>query len=134
MLVIHKQFKDWCEDKPGVTALLETALGTGLRIVFTFFCVSLCWVLFQPELSKALAVFAKLFSIQDGIALPLSRTSLWWTVAFLFACQWLVRSGAWAAIYRRLPAPVLGVGYAVCLCVALVLAPDNGTTFIYFQF
>jgi hypothetical protein len=29
---------------------------------------------------------------------------------------------------------VLGTGYALCLCAALVLAPDSGTTFIYFQF
>jgi alginate O-acetyltransferase complex protein AlgI len=29
---------------------------------------------------------------------------------------------------------VLGMGYAVCLCAAMLLAPDTGTTFIYFQF
>ena len=91
-------------------------------------------MLFQPELSQALKVFDKLFHIQKGLALPLNNKSLWYTVGFLFACQWLVRSGLWEKIYRRLPAPVLGTGYAVCLCAALVLAPDNGTTFIYFQF
>ncbi len=134
MLVVHKQFKDYCEDRPRLTAFLETAFGTGLRVLVTFFCVSMCWVLFQPELSKALAVFEKLFHIQKGLSLPLNNRSLWYTVIFLFACQWLVRSGVWAKIYSRLPAPVLGTGYAVCLCAALVLAPDNGTTFIYFQF
>jgi D-alanyl-lipoteichoic acid acyltransferase DltB (MBOAT superfamily) len=134
MLVTHKQFSTYCETRPRLAALLETHLGTGLRIFFTFLCVSLCWVLFQPELSKALAVFEKLFHVQRGLGLPLNNRSLWYAVLFLFACQWLVRSGAWAAIYIRLPAPVLGVGYALCLCGALVLAPDNGTTFIYFQF
>jgi hypothetical protein len=130
----HKQFAAWCATRPRLVALLESAPGTGLRILITFLCVSLLWVLFQPELAKALAVYGKLFHFQHGLALPLSQRSLWYTVAFLFACQWLVRSGAWAAIYRRLPPPVLGAGYAVCLCVALVLAPDGGTTFIYFQF
>ena len=134
LLVGHKQFKDYCEDKPRLTAFLDTAFGTGLRILFTFFCVSLCWVLFQPDLGKAVAVFEKLFHLQRGLGLPLSNRSLWYTVGFLFACQALVRSGLWAKVYPRLPAPVLGVGYALCLCVALVLAPDNGTTFIYFQF
>jgi D-alanyl-lipoteichoic acid acyltransferase DltB (MBOAT superfamily) len=134
MLVIHKQFKDYCEDRPRLTAFLDTAFGTGLRILFTFFCVSMCWVLFQPDLSKALAVYGKLFHVEKGLSLPLSNKSLWYTVIFLFACQWLVRSGLWEKIYRRLPAPVLGTGYAICLCAALVLAPDNGTTFIYFQF
>jgi alginate O-acetyltransferase complex protein AlgI len=134
LLVIHKQFTLFCESRPRLTALLDTAVGTGLRMLLTFFCVSMCWVLFQPELTKALVVFEKLFHIQRGMGLPLNNRSLWYLVGFLFACQWLVRSGAWAAIYRRLPAPVLGTGYAVCLCAALVLAPDNGTTFIYFQF
>jgi D-alanyl-lipoteichoic acid acyltransferase DltB (MBOAT superfamily) len=134
LLVIHKQFTLFCAPRPRLTALLETTIGTGLRVLVTFTAVSLCWVLFQPELSKALVVFEKLFHLQRGMGLPLNNRSLWYVVGFLFACQWLVRSGAWAAIYQRLPAPVLGAGYAVCLCTALVLAPDNGTTFIYFQF
>ena len=134
MLVGHKQFKDFCADKPRLIAFLETSFGTGLRILFTFFCVSLCWVLFQPDLSKALAVYGKLFHIQRGATVPLHNSSLWCTVILLFGCQWLVRSGVWGKVYARLPAPVLGTGYAVCLCAALVLAPDNGTTFIYFQF
>jgi hypothetical protein len=45
-----------------------------------------------------------------------------------------VRFGAWHWLHERLPAPVLGAGYAVCLCTAMLLAPDGGTTFIYFQF
>jgi D-alanyl-lipoteichoic acid acyltransferase DltB (MBOAT superfamily) len=134
LLVLHKQFKDYCEDKPQLTAFLDTAFGTGLRILFTFVCVSLCWVLFQPELGKALAVFERLFMLHKGHTLPLNNRSLWILVGLLFACQWLVRSGAWDWLYRRLPAPVLGTGYALCLCTALVLAPDNGSSFIYFQF
>ncbi|MFM8271585.1 MAG: MBOAT family O-acyltransferase [Gemmata sp.] len=134
MLVAHKQFKGFCEDRPRLSEFLETVPGTVLRGLFTFLCVSLCWVLFQPELGKALGVFEKLFHIQSGAVLPLNNRSLWYTVVLLFACQWLVRSGAWGWIYRRLPAPVLGMGYALCLCAALVLAPDSGTKFIYFQF
>jgi D-alanyl-lipoteichoic acid acyltransferase DltB (MBOAT superfamily) len=134
LLVIHKQFQYYCHDKPRLTAFLETAWGTGLRIFITFFCVSMCWVLFQPELGQALTVFHKLFYIQPGLRLDLSNQSLWATVIFLWACQWLVRSGLWAKIYPRLPAPVLGVGYAICLCTALVLAPANSSSFIYFQF
>ncbi|MDY3555873.1 MBOAT family O-acyltransferase [Gemmata sp. JC717] len=132
--VVHKWFKEYSDDRPRLTAFLGTSFGTGLRVLLTFVCVSLCWVLFQPELGKALAVFEKLFYVQRGLALPLSNRSLWATVIFLFLCQLLVRSGVWAKLYPRLPAPVLGVGYAACLCVALILAPDSGTTFIYFQF
>lgn len=134
MLVLHKQFKDYCEDKPRLNAFLSTAFGTGLRITVTFISVGLCWVLFQPDLSKALTVFEKLFYLHKGLTLPLNNRSLWIVVVFFFACQWLVRSGLWEKIYRRLPAPILGTGYAVCLCAALVLAPDSGSTFIYFTF
>jgi D-alanyl-lipoteichoic acid acyltransferase DltB (MBOAT superfamily) len=134
MLVIHKQFKDACGARPRLDAALRTLPGTGFRILFTFTCVSLCWVLFQPDFSKALAMYSQLFHVRLGQPLPLSNRSLWYTVAFVAFCHLLVRSGAWDRVYRTLPAPVLGVGYAVCLCLAMLLAPDAGTTFIYFQF
>ncbi len=134
MLVIHKQFKDFATLRPRLDAALQTMLGTGFRILFTFFCVSLCWVLFQPELGKALAMYQKLFWLQGGLPLPLHNRSLWYTAAFVLLCHLSVRYGVWQQIYQRLPAPMLGAGYALCVCVAMVLAPDNGTTFIYFNF
>jgi D-alanyl-lipoteichoic acid acyltransferase DltB (MBOAT superfamily) len=134
LLLVHKRFAAWGAPRPRLRAVLDTAPGTGLRVLVTFACVSMCWVLFQPDISKALAVYEKLFHLQRGAVVPLNNRSLWYTVFFLFACQWLVRSGVWAAIYQRLPAPVLGAGYGVCLCAALVLAPDGGPAFIYFQF
>jgi hypothetical protein len=105
-----------------------------LRVFFTFVCVSLCWVLFQPDFGKALAMYRQLFNFSVGNPLPLSNRSLWYTVGFVVICHLLVRSGAWQRIHVRLPAPVLGVGYAVCLCVAMLLAPDGENRFIYFQF
>jgi alginate O-acetyltransferase complex protein AlgI len=42
--------------------------------------------------------------------------------------------GGWRRWSARVPAPVLGCGYAVAINVALLLAPDAGQTFIYFQF
>jgi D-alanyl-lipoteichoic acid acyltransferase DltB (MBOAT superfamily) len=133
LLVAHKRFAAFCGHRPRLAAALETAPGTGLRVLVTFVCVSLCWVLFQPELPRALAVYEKLFHFHRG-PVSLNSRGLWYTVLFLFACQFLVRSGAWGAIYRRLPSPVLGAGYAVCLCAALVLAPDASRPFVYFRF
>ena len=134
MLVVHKQFQMYCEDKPRLDAILQSGLGTACRILFTFICVSLCWVLFQPEFGKALELYRQLFQIQFGHPLPLNNRSLWYTVAFLFGCHLLVRSGVWQRIYNRLPAPIIGVGYAVCLCTAMLLEPDSSNAFIYFQF
>jgi alginate O-acetyltransferase complex protein AlgI len=134
LLVGHKQFATFCALRPRLAAALATAPGTGLRVLVTFFCVSLCWVLFQPELGRALAAYEKLFYFGRGTGVALNSRGLWYVVLFLFACQWLVRSGVWAAVYRRLPPPVLGAGYAVCLCAALVLAPDGAPPFVYFRF
>jgi alginate O-acetyltransferase complex protein AlgI len=134
MLVVNKQFRDYCEDHPRLDAAMQTGLGTALRIFITLFCVSMCWVLFQPDFAKALAMYKQLFALQGGLPLPLSNRSLWYTVGFVACCHLLVRSGVWPWLYERLPAPVLGMGYAVCLCAAMLLAPDTGTTFIYFQF
>jgi D-alanyl-lipoteichoic acid acyltransferase DltB (MBOAT superfamily) len=141
MLVVNKQFKDYCEARPRLDAVLQTWLGTGFRVLLTFFCVSLCWVLFQPDFAKALAMYKQLFPFSHGWfharvghPLPLSNRSLWYTAGFVLFCHLLVRSGVWQRIHARIPAPVLGAGYAVCLCLAMLLAPDTGTTFIYFQF
>lgn len=134
MLVIHKQFKDYAATRPRLEAALQTTLGTGFRIFLTFFCVSLCWVLFQPEMAKSAAMFERLFSIGHGLPLPLHNRSLWYTAAFVLICHLIVTYGIWQRLYVRLPAPVLGFGYAVCLCAAMVLAPDRGSSFIYFNF
>jgi hypothetical protein len=148
LLIVHRMFKDFCEVRPRLEAALQTTLGTGFRVMFTFFCVSMCWVLFQPNLppnpakpdlilnglDRALAMYGKLFNLSLGQALPLHNRSLWYTAGFVLMCHMLVRSGAWQWAYRRLPAPVLGVGYAVCVCTAMLLAPDSGSSFIYFNF
>src|SRR5262249_16238735 len=122
MLVIHRQYKDYCEARPRLDAFLNTWLGTSWRVFLTFTCVTLCWVLFHPDFSKALGMYQQMFHIRLGMPLPLSNKSLWVTVAFVLFCHLLVRSGAWTWIQNRLPAPMLGTGYAVCLCLAMLLA------------
>lgn len=147
MLVVHKQFKDAVEARPRLDALFQTTVGTGFRICLTFFCVSMAWVLFQPNqppsqlypdgrsgISLAVAMYERLFSLQMGLPLPLHNRSLWYTAAFLLFCHLIVTAGVWRKVYDRLPAPVLGAGYAACLCTAMLLAPDSGSTFIYFTF
>ena len=54
--------------------------------------------------------------------------SLWWSLPFAR----LLRPVETAS--RAHAGPVLGLGYAVVLTLALLLAPDAGKAFIYFQF
>jgi hypothetical protein len=65
---------------------------------------------------------------------PLHNRSLWYTVAVMAICHALARLGLWKKLSWRLPAPMMGFGYAAVLTLALVLAPDSGKAFIYFQF
>ena len=148
LLVTHRQFAAFAKTRPALDAALQTTVGTGFRILLTFFSVSLCWVLFQPDLfpnpqkpdlilngfERALAMYKQMFGLHMGLPLPLHNRSLWYTAGFVLICHLLVTRGAWQWVYDRLPAPVLGAGYAACLCAAMLLAPDSGSSFIYFQF
>ena len=134
LLIGHKNFAAWCAPRPRLRAALETYPGTLARMALTFFCVAVAWVFFRPEWGQSLAMLQKMFWIGEGIPLQLHNRSLWYTVLFVFGCHLLVASGWWQKIADRVPAPVLGFGYAVCLTAAMVLAPDGGRTFIYFTF
>jgi D-alanyl-lipoteichoic acid acyltransferase DltB (MBOAT superfamily) len=134
LLVTHKQFADFAKARPRLDALLQTTIGTGFRVLLTFFCVAMCWVLFQPDLSKSLAMYERMFVAHAGQPPLLHNRSLWYTALFVLACHVLVTRGWWQQVHAALPAPVLGLGYAVCVCLAMLLAPASSTTFIYFQF
>lgn len=134
LLVIHRWFREVTEGHLRCQNFLRSPAGTLLRISLTFTTVSLCWVLFQPELSRAWSMYQQLFTIHTGASLPLHNRSLWYTVLFVLACHVIVVSGIWSRIYERLPAAILGGGYAICACLAMLLAPGQGSTFIYFQF
>lgn len=134
MLVGHRYFRAYAQARPQLDALLQTKLGHLVRIGVTFICVSLCWIFFQPEWSKAITMLERMFWFADGMTLPLHNRSLWYTALFMIMCHLLVAGGYWQRFWERAPAAVLGLGYAICLTMAMVLAPDSGKTFIYFVF
>jgi alginate O-acetyltransferase complex protein AlgI len=135
MLIAHKQFKDWVKPRPRLDAALQSPAGTVLRVFVTFFCVMVCWVFFRPDLHGALTMLERMFVIHtDGVGLPLHNRSLWYTVLFVLACHVVVAKGLWQWVWDRLPSPAVGFGYAVCLTAAMILAPEQGQSFIYFTF
>lgn len=135
LLVGHRQFKFFAEKRPRFNALLESFPGTAARIFLTFFCVSLCWVFFRPETDKALVMLERMFQVvTEGQTLPLHNRSLWYTVLFVLGCHVMVSSGWWQRIWTRTPSMAMGFGYAVALTAAMVLAPEQGQSFIYFTF
>ncbi|HJT78440.1 MAG TPA: MBOAT family O-acyltransferase [Gemmataceae bacterium] len=148
LLVVHRFFRDFCKPRPWLDKLLQGAPGRVLCGAATFLAVSLCWVLFRAQdvmipnthrviltgWQVAAAMFHRLFVPHHGMGAPLHNRGLWYTVAVVVVCHALAYSGVWKRMAVRLPAPVLGFGYAVVLTLAMVLAPDAGKAFIYFQF
>jgi alginate O-acetyltransferase complex protein AlgI len=162
-LIVHRFFRAFCQARPRLDALLQTAPGTALRMAVTFGCVCFAWVFFYTgsleaeatlkQVDQDLAAGTRLHhrpydSWQAtctvlhrlvvphpvGMGSPLHNRSLWVTVGVVILCHVLTYYNVWRKATLRLPAPVLGFSYAMLLTVALVLAPDSGKAFIYFQF
>jgi alginate O-acetyltransferase complex protein AlgI len=162
LLIGHRSFRAFCKERPLLDRLLQTIPGQALCTLLTFLGVCIGWVFFcaagiqqakelsaaeaarqtgQPVqavsyngLSVAATMIGKMAVPQAGLGPPLHNRSLWYTVAVVALCHVLVARGLWKRMAVRLPAPVLGCGYAVVLTLALVLAPPTSQTFIYFQF
>ena len=102
----------------------------------TFLAVCAGWVFFRATTFEGAAlVFKRLASWRSGLWPNVDLTSFWWLAALTLICHGIGRAGLWPTLVRRLPAPVLGGGYAAVLTLALLLTPDGSNkVFIYFQF
>jgi alginate O-acetyltransferase complex protein AlgI len=136
LLVVHRWFKAFCKTRPRLDRFLQTPPGATVCWGTTLLAVMFGWVFFRAQsFAVALEVFRRMFIPCDGpTPPPLHPRSLWYTVAVVALCHALAMRGHWKRAAPRLPAPVMGFGYAVVLTLALVLAPDEGKAFIYFQF
>ncbi len=74
--------------------------------------------------------------IPDALAqpAPVPEIGFWLTVAVVLIAHLLGKTGVWIRPALRLSAPMLGFGYSLLLGLALLLAPQGGKAFIYFQF
>jgi alginate O-acetyltransferase complex protein AlgI len=135
LLIGHRAFRDFCQPRPRLEAALRGVPGTALRWSATFLCIALCWVFFRATtFGTALEMLRRLVVPHGGLAPPLPALSLWYTMALFAVCCALAHSGLWKGLSARLPAPLLGLGYAAALSLALLLAPGASKSFIYFQF
>jgi alginate O-acetyltransferase complex protein AlgI len=134
-LIIHRYFKAFCETRPRLELALQTPLGMVFRMALTFASVCFGWIFFRAQsFTDASTILNRLIvPFHDALGAPLHNRSLWYLVGFVVICHAIGRSGVWKKWSPRVPAPVLGFGYATCLTLALVLAV-SGKTFIYFQF
>lgn len=135
LLVSHRLYRRGCDAITPLKRVMDSLVGRFLGIVTTYFCVTLCWVFFQPSLAKATAVFERMFAFSKvGVGLPMDQNRLWWTTILLIAAHAVVSVGIWKWVWQRLPAPVIGVLCAGVFVLAQVLSTDTAKAFVYFQF
>jgi len=134
-LIAHRAFQRLCKRHWRLDWLLQSIPGTAVRIGLTFGCVCLGWVFFRAATFGAAAtIVRKLVVPAHGLDAPLHYRSLWYTAGVVMICHALAHYGVWKKLAARLPAMLLGFGYAALLTLALVLTPDAGKAFSYFQF
>ncbi|MEX2122220.1 MAG: MBOAT family protein [Pirellulales bacterium] len=135
LLIGHRGFKAFCRARPRLERLLANPLGTAAGVALTFVTVALAWVFFRATtFAGAAAMFQQMFVPHRGLGLPLHKSSLLVLACLMLVCHVLVERGVWKKLAPRLSAPAMGFGYALVLILSMVLAPDAGKAFIYFQF
>jgi alginate O-acetyltransferase complex protein AlgI len=135
-LIVHRLFRDLCSRSRLALRLLDSWIGWACGVVLTFVTVSATWVFFRaPTFAIAKTVFHRLLIPAEGEPVPLDLRIFWILVSLTVLCHAFGETGWWKKLAIRLPAPVLGVSYGVCLSLCLLLTPDaNEKVFIYFQF
>jgi alginate O-acetyltransferase complex protein AlgI len=133
-LVIHRQFRGWCENRTTLNAVLASAPGRLACVGLTCFCVLISWSFFQPSLEVTATMLSRMFVPTRGEYFSLPRESLYVTIGLLAISHVLVHRGLWQRLWDRLPAPVVGMACGTLFIAALLLAPPETKTFIYFQF
>jgi alginate O-acetyltransferase complex protein AlgI len=134
-LIAHRSFRGFCEKRPRLEGLLNTLPGLLARVAFTFLCVCAGWVFFRAvTLSSAVTILRHMAVPHKGLAAPLSYHSFALLAGLLVLGHLIGHFRLWKRLAWRVPAPVMGFGYAATATLAMVLAPDLGKAFIYFQF
>ena len=134
LLITHRTFQDFCKPRPRLTALLQSWPGTTARVACTFLCVSLCWVFFRAQSFRVATRMLGGLVRSHGDPSPMAAVGLVLTVGAVVLCHALAQRKLWQRVTSRLPAPVMGIGYALLLTLCLVFAPITDKPFIYFQF
>ena len=134
-LITHRSFREFADRRPRLDGWLQTIPGTVCRTAVTFLCVCVGWVVFRSSsFASAGAMLGRLVIPHAGISLPLPAIGFWYTVACVAICHLFGQTGWWPRWAPRMPAPVMGFGYATVIILTMLLAPDSGKAFIYFQF
>jgi alginate O-acetyltransferase complex protein AlgI len=134
-LIAHRSFAAFCKPRPRLDWLLLTPGGTLLRMSLTLLAVMLGWIFFRSEtFGTAAEILHRLAIPHAGLGPPMHNRTFCYALIVVVISHLLAHWGLWKKLALRTPAPLMGFGYAAVLTLSLVLAPDAGKAFIYFQF
>jgi alginate O-acetyltransferase complex protein AlgI len=134
-LIVQRRFAVFAGSRPRLDGALQSWPGTCLRVSLTLLMVMLGWVLFRAtDFANALEMYQGLFGRQHGQAPPMPTYTLAWLLTGVAAAHLGGVLGLGRKLDTRISPALVGFGYAAAVVLALLLAPDAGKTFIYFQF
>jgi alginate O-acetyltransferase complex protein AlgI len=134
LLIGHRIVRDLLQGRP-VLDLLNSFVGKAACIGLTFLCVCFTWVLFRATSMTTIGIILHRMVVPSkGLGDPYHAAFVLYVYLALVICYWLGRQRWFQRNLARLPAPAVGFGYACLLMLALLLAPQDGKAFIYFQF
>jgi alginate O-acetyltransferase complex protein AlgI len=134
-LALHRLGRRYCQRRPALDAALQSRGGTALRMASFLFVFLLTLVVFRtPSLGAGARMFAGMVTHQLGEPLALKPISLFCLVALVALAHIISASPRWNRGLSGIPSAVRGLSYAAAISLALLLAPDSGQAFIYFQF
>ena len=136
-LIIHKEYKKRTEKFEELKRFFSSTLGRALATVFTFHVVCIGWVFFRAEtFESAVLIIKRLFLLEHQVAgstlLGLDQPIMFMILPVVLVALFLSHFLANRQI--AIPKYVSVIGFAVMVCLLMVLSPDASPQFIYFQF
>jgi alginate O-acetyltransferase complex protein AlgI len=133
-LGVNRAFRQFCEARPRLDALLQTLPGTALRRALTLFCIYQGFVMFRAvTFTTTAAMYQRLWVPAAGFDIPHPYGyGLLWCIVIGFILFHIAGMGRWwERLSVRLPTPVLSCTYVLALIVCMVMAPITEKPFIY---
>jgi alginate O-acetyltransferase complex protein AlgI len=135
-LALHRLFREYASHRPLLDRTLKTPCGTAGRVMLTFVAFSCTLVVFRAEsIAKAVTMLGHMLAWNGAGRLPrVNFAAIAFLVGVVMAGHWLACRDRWRKALEAIPATAVGIGYSAAVCAALILAPEAGKAFIYFQF
>jgi alginate O-acetyltransferase complex protein AlgI len=135
LLIGHRIARECLHSRPVLDRIVSSFAGRVVCIGLTFFCVCFTWVLFRATSMATIGtILTRMVVPSAGLRDPYHAAFVLYVYLGLGISYWLAQQQWFKRNIARLPAPAVGFGYAFVLMLALLLAPQDGKAFIYFQF